>query len=71
MVGTLTRVLLEVPPEDDDGLWEGRNYGQAPDDIDGVSYIRGVPAEAQSGDFINVKIIDSDDYDLICEYQAP
>ncbi len=71
MVGTLTRILLEVPPEDDDGLWEGRNYGQAPDDIDGVSYIRDVPAEAKSGDFINVKIIDSDDYDLVCEYQAP
>ena len=71
MVGTVTRVLLEVPPEDDDGLWEGRNYGQAPDDIDGVSYIRDVPADAQYGDFINVKIIGSDDYNLVCEYQAP
>ncbi len=69
MVGTLTRVLLEVPPEEEDGLWEGRNYGQAPDDIDGVSYIRNVPPNTQPGAFVNVKIIGAEDYDLVCEYQ--
>lgn len=69
-VGTLTRVLLEDPPEEEGGVWEGRTAGQAPDDIDGVSYIKQVPASAEPGDFIDVKITGHDDYDLFCEYAA-
>ena len=68
LVGTEKRVLLEEPPEEESGLWTGRHAGQAPDDIDGVSHIQKVPPSAQPGDFVQVKVIGYDDYDLVCEY---
>lgn len=77
LVGTRTRILLETPVEDEEGveiteeiIWEGRTSGQAPDDIDGVSYVRDVPETAQPGDFIEAEIVGFNDYDLICEYRA-
>lgn len=77
LVGTQTRILLETPVEEEDNgeqveevVWEGRTSGQAPDDIDGVSYIHNVPDTAQPGDFIEAEIIGFDEYDLICEYRA-
>jgi len=75
-VGTRTRVLLETPVEEEDVettgevIWEGRTSGQAPDDIDGVSYVRNVPETAQPGDFIKAEIVGFEEYDLICEYRA-
>lgn len=75
-IGTHTRILLETPIEEEDTettneiIWEGRTSGQAPDDIDGVSYVYNVPDTAQPGDFIEAEIIDFDAYDLICEYRA-
>jgi ribosomal protein S12 methylthiotransferase len=69
-VGTVTRVLLEAPPEDEDGLWEGRTEEQAPDDIDGVTYVADVPDTARPGDFINVEITGTGDYDLVASWRG-
>lgn len=68
-VGTVTRILLEAPPEED-GRWEGRTEGQAPDDIDGVTYVAGVPASARPGDFADVEITGHGDYDLFAEWRS-
>ncbi len=68
-VGTATRVLLEAPPEEEGGLWEGRTEGQAPDDIDGATYVAGVPASAQPGDFADVRITGHGDYDLFADWR--
>lgn len=69
MIGTTTRVLLEAPPEEEGGAWEGRTEGQAPDDIDGVTYVAGVPDSAQPGDFVEVEIAGHGDYDLVAEWR--
>ena len=66
-IGNRFRVLLETPPEEEDGVWQGRNESQAPDDIDGVCYIRAVPATASVGDFIDAIAVAVDGYDLICD----
>lgn len=42
----------------------GRSYMSAPDGIDGVIYIK-TDKELKNGDFVEVKIIDYKDYDLI------
>ncbi len=78
IVGTRVRILLETPVETEDEeadgagteqVWEGRTAGQAPDDIDGVCHISGVPDSANPGDFIQAEVVGFDDYDLICDYR--
>lgn len=71
LVGTECTVLLEQPPEaSDDGderPWVGRSERQAPDDIDGVTFVFGAPAKARVGDFVRCRIVDHTEYDLIAE----
>ena len=68
LVGRDDVVLLEAPsPENGKGVWTGRSSAQAPDDIDGVTYVFRVPASAQSGDLLPVRYTGSDEYDLIAE----
>ena len=68
LVGRDDVVLLEAPsPENGKGVWTGRSSAQAPDDIDGVTYVFGVPASAQPGDLLPVRYTGSDEYDLIAE----
>ena len=69
-IGKTVRILLENPPETEDGAWEGRNEGQAPDDIDGVCFIGNVPSTAEVGDFIQAEIVAAEGYDTVCEYVA-
>ncbi|MFL0195894.1 30S ribosomal protein S12 methylthiotransferase RimO [Clostridium sp. WILCCON 0269] len=59
-IGSVYNVLVEGKK---DNLWYGRNYTMAPD-IDGVIYIKS-EKELQIGIMINVKIIDSLEYDLV------
>ena len=67
-VGQSGRVLLEAPsPENGEGAWTGRAESQAPDDIDGITYIFKVPATAQAGDLIPAVCTGSDEYDLVAE----
>lgn len=62
-IGEKTDVLVEEMPED--GLWVGRTAFQAPE-VDGITYIRAKNSPNPAvGNFINVKIIDAMEYDLI------
>ena len=67
-IGQHDLVLLEAPsPESGDDVWTGRASSQAPDDIDGVTYVFGVPASANAGDPPPVVYTGSDEYDLVAE----
>ncbi len=71
-IGEADTVLLEAPsPENGEGVWTGRSSSQAPDDIDGATYVFDVPADAQAGDLVPVVYTDSDEYDLVAEYRVP
>ena len=68
-VGTMTRILLEEPPEAKGDPWEGRAASQAPDGIDGNTYISGVPKHAKPGNFIDAEIVGVDEFDLQCAFK--
>ena len=73
MIGRTVRAVIEgritdKDPEDDGDTYVGRTYKDAPD-IDGYVLIGGVNHELISGDFVNVKITGSHDYDLIGELE--
>ena len=73
MIGRTVRAVIEgritdKDPEDDGDTYVGRTYKDAPD-IDGYVFIGGVNHELISGDFVNVKITGSHDYDLIGELE--
>lgn len=48
-----------------DGRWVGRTEGDAPE-IDGLVYVKS-PKALQIGDFVQVKILEADSYDLVGE----
>lgn len=59
-VGETTHVLVEGI--DEDGAMWGRTCGQAPD-VDGVTFLEGVTAQA--GEFVSLRVADSVGYDLV------
>ena len=59
-VGTELRCLVDSP--NNDGTYEGRFYGQAPD-IDSICIIKNCSTEP--GQFIKTIVEDTKDYDLI------
>jgi len=59
--GTLTCLVDSI---DDEGTGRGRFYGQAPD-IDSICIIKN--CSAKPGQFINTKVIDTKDYDLLVQ----
>ena len=61
-VGTTQRVIIDEP-EDEDGVAVGRTMADAPD-IDGLIYVT-TDRPLKPGDFVDVKVTDSRDYDLI------
>jgi ribosomal protein S12 methylthiotransferase len=66
-----SKITCLVDSVDSDKLSRGRFYAQAPD-IDSVCIIksRGLPTEkcsAKPGEFINTKVVDTKDYDLLVE----
>ena len=67
LADTEATVLLEAPPARRGDPWTGRSERQAPDDIDGVTYVRGLPASARVGDFVRVRYTGHTDYDLVAE----
>ena len=67
LVGSETTVLLETPPARRGGAWTGRSGRQAPDDIDGVTFVRGLPASARAGDFVRCRVVGRTDYDLLAK----
>lgn len=63
-VGSIFRVLVESVG--DDGILWGRTYGDAPE-IDGGIYIKNSGANIKPGDFVEVLVTGSHDYDLVGE----
>jgi len=66
MIGETVRVLFEGESKESELLWQGRMETQAPD-IDGCVLINDVPEGVLPavGDFVNVKITEAYEYDLI------
>lgn len=60
--GKTIEVLVEGPSDETDLLLQGRYYGQAPE-IDGVVLIN--EGEASPGDYVQVKIVQTGDYDVV------
>lgn len=67
-VGQIHRVLFEGEAKESELLWQGRIETQAPD-IDGCVLINDAPDGymPNPGDFVNVLITDSHEYDLVGE----
>lgn len=63
-INKIYRVLIEEIKAD--GTSVGRTYGDAPE-IDGVVYIKDTVSYLNIGDYVNVKIVDALDYDLVGE----
>ncbi len=65
-IGDTCRVLFEGAAKETDLLWQGRLESQAPE-IDGVVLINDAPEgfAPAPGDFVNVRITDAHEYDLI------
>lgn len=65
-VGSIERVLFEGKSAETDLLWQGRTETQAPE-IDGCVLINDAPGTfvPLPGTFVNVRITDSHDYDLV------
>jgi len=76
MQGNVFSVISDGKSEESDYLYKGRHAGQAPE-IDGVVYIaedRRVPDGAprlNPGDWLDVEIVDSGDYDLVGAVVSP
>ena len=70
MVGKTVRAVVEgriTDTDDEDGLsYVARTYKDAPD-IDGYLFITGVQRELMTGDYVDVLITGSNEYDLIGE----
>lgn len=62
-IGSTTDILLEIPINESEGLWRGRDAGQAPE-VDGETYVSHVPATASRGDFITATFTGAYDYDM-------
>jgi len=59
-----SKLTCLVDSVDSEGLGRGRFYGQAPD-IDSVCIIKN--CSASSGQFIDTKVVGTEDYDLLVE----
>jgi ribosomal protein S12 methylthiotransferase len=71
-IGRELDLIVDGISDENEYVWEGRHYGQAPE-IDGTTYLsfdRGgeVP---HPGDMIRVKITQATEYDLIANPIAP
>jgi ribosomal protein S12 methylthiotransferase len=66
LVGATDTCLLEARTADPD-LWRARAGRQAPE-VDGVTYLLGVPPRARPGDFVPVRYTEVADYDMVAEY---
>lgn len=64
-LGRTLEVLVEEQSEDDSAVWVGRSYMDAPE-VDGNVIIRSSRA-LKPGDFVNVKITEVQEYDLVGE----
>jgi len=70
-IGKTVRVLFEGESNESELLWQGRMETQAPD-IDGCVLINDAPEgfSGRPGEFVNVRIVEAQDYDLIGQIVA-
>ncbi len=70
-IGQTVRVLFEGESNESELLWQGRMETQAPD-IDGCVLINDAPEgfSGRPGEFVNVRIVEAQDYDLIGQILA-
>jgi ribosomal protein S12 methylthiotransferase len=61
-IGRTLDVLIDSPSPEEDGVWLGRSYADAPE-IDGVTYVVG--RKIRPGTFVPVTIVDAQGYDLV------
>ncbi len=61
-IGCETTALLLAPPQQRRGAWLARASWQAPD-VDGLTHVQHVPAGAQPGDLVSIRIKSYADYD--------
>jgi len=66
LLGKTLRVLCERPAEGRPGHFQGRLAIQAPE-IDGLTYLKVGHKIPASGDFVDAKIVDAQEYDLVAE----
>jgi ribosomal protein S12 methylthiotransferase len=64
LIGTVSRVIIESF-DAGSGMHLGRTQAHAPE-VDGAVYVTG-KGDIRPGDFVNVKITQAQDYDLIGE----
>ena len=65
LVGSMQRVLVEGLSDETEFLLKGRTTAQAPDNIDGITYIN--KGTASPGDIVDVLITDAGEYDVVGE----
>jgi len=65
-VGSTEQVLLDSPLTDQEGVWLGRTWAEAPE-IDGIVYVSGFdrPDQISPGLMLPCEIVASDGYDLV------
>lgn len=68
-------VLLEQRHVDEDGnetpWWAARSAAQAPEELDGITLVSDVPADAEPGQFARVRYTGHKDYDAEATYLGP
>jgi len=64
--GAETTMLLERPLPEEPGVWIGRVRRQAPE-VDGDTFVAGVPENRGAGDFMRVRFAGYADYDFEVE----
>lgn len=65
LIGNIYECIIEGYDENE-FAFTGRNYMYAPDDADGLCYIYS-PVPLDIGMFVKAKVIDVNEYDLLCE----
>ena len=64
LVGNVLDFVIDSPLEDQEGVWIGRSYADAPE-IDGIAYITQTEHELQPGDMVPCEVVTSQGYDLV------
>ena len=63
LVGKIVEGIVDQPPSMDDGVSQGRTYGDAPD-VDGTAFIRGVRMKDV---LVKMRLVGVQDYDMLAE----
>jgi len=68
-LGKTITVLIDEKDVNDPASYIARSYADAPE-VDGQVYVKNVGSPLRPGDFVDVKITDTFEYDLVGEYES-